>query len=105
MPDNRIDVPITGPLKCPWSALFFWKIALPLKEILSRDCGFRAFALAEPIERDGVYLSGGSLKEFQMIGAACNKRQFFITAQTPARGRKRELLSPFRTSFPNEHHW
>jgi hypothetical protein len=31
--------PVAGPLKCPWSALFCWKIALPLKEILPRDCG------------------------------------------------------------------
>jgi hypothetical protein len=30
--------PVAGPLKCPRSTLFCWKIALPLKEILPRDC-------------------------------------------------------------------
>jgi hypothetical protein len=30
--------PVAGPLKCPWSAFFFRKIALPLKEMLPRDC-------------------------------------------------------------------
>jgi hypothetical protein len=30
---------VAGSLKCPSSALFCWKIALPLKEILPRDHG------------------------------------------------------------------
>jgi hypothetical protein len=29
--------PVAGTLKCPWSALFLWKIALPLKKILPRN--------------------------------------------------------------------
>jgi hypothetical protein len=28
---------VAGPLKCPWSALFFWRISPPLERIVSRQ--------------------------------------------------------------------